>query len=66
MTDITFTNRDVLLYIRDRGQADYSDLSERFGSGIKLRNKIRGLRKSRLITCRDGAWTLTPAGERRI
>ena len=66
MTDITFTNRDVLLYIRDRGQADYSDLSERFGAGLKLRNKIRGLRKAGLITCRDGAWTLTPAGKRRI
>lgn len=66
MPDITFTNRDVLLYIHSRGQADYSELSERFGGGMKLRNKIRGLRKAGLITCRDGVWSLTPAGFRRI
>ena len=66
MTDIAFTNRDVLMYIRERGSADYSDMSERFGSGMKLRNKIRGLRKAGLITCRDGVWMLTPAGHRRI
>lgn len=66
MPDITFTNRDVLLYIHGRGQADYSELSERFGAGMKLRNKIRGLRKAGLITCRDGVWSLTPAGSRRI
>lgn len=66
MPDITFTNRDVLLYIRERVRTDYSELSDRFGSGMKLRNKIRGLRKAGLITCRDGVWMLTPAGHRRI
>lgn len=66
MNDTVFTNRDVLLYIHGRGQADYSELSERFGGGMKLRNKIRGLRKAGLITCRDGVWSLTPAGSRRI
>lgn len=66
MPDITFTNRDVLLYIHSRGRADYSDLADRFGAGLKLRNKIRGLRKAGLITCREGVWTLTAAGFRRI
>lgn len=66
MNDTVFTNRDVLLYIHGRGQADYSELSERFGAGLKLRNKIRGLRKAGLIACRDGVWSLTPAGSRRI
>ena len=66
MPEITFTNRDVLLFIHERGRADYADMTDRFGSGMKLRNKIRGLRKAGLISCRDGVWTLTPAGFRRI
>lgn len=66
MSDTTFTNRDVLLFIRERGRADYAELADRFGGGMKLRNKIRSLRKSGLITCRDGFWELTAAGSRRI
>ena len=66
MPESTFTNRDVLLFVHERGHVDYTEMSERFGGGTKLRNKIRGLRKAGLITCRDGMWTLTPAGFRRI
>ena len=66
MPDTPFTNRDVLLFINEHGRVDYAQLEERFGSGMKLQNKKRSLRKSGLIVFRDGAWELTPAGKRRI